>query len=70
MDLFSIEGLDNEILCVCNLCDTRLDNKSEPVKHQREQHGKGLFADRGLDKWTNGKIRDCGTSIEWTIDKY
>ena len=27
MDLFSPEVVDNEILCVCNLCDRGLDNE-------------------------------------------
>ena len=42
MDLFSLEVEDNEILCVCNICDTGLDNESELFKHLKEQHGKKL----------------------------
>ena len=43
MDLFSLEVEDNEILCLCNLCDTGLYNESELVKHLKEQPEKVFF---------------------------
>ena len=69
-NLFSLEVVDNEILCVCNLCDAGLDNKNELIKHLKEQHGKSLFVDRKFDKWTDCKSRDCGTCMVCTIDNY
>ena len=36
----SLEVVDNEILCVFNLCDTALGNESDLVKQLKEQHGK------------------------------
>ena len=67
IDLFLLEVVDNEILCVCNPSNTGLDNKSELVKLLKEQNGKSLFVDR---KWTDCKSRDCGTCMVCTIDKY
>ena len=70
MDLFSLEVVDNEILCVCNLCNTGLDNESELANHMQEEHGESFKLDKKLDKWTQCKSRDCGTCIECSIDKY
>ena len=36
-DLFSLEIVDNEILCACNLCNTGLDNDIELTKHMQEE---------------------------------
>lgn len=70
MDLFSLEVVDNEILCVCNLCNTGLDNESELANHMQEEHGKSFKLDKKFDKWTDCKSRDCGTCMECSIDKY
>ena len=69
-DLFSLEIVDNEIICVCNICDTGLDNDSELNKHMLEEHGKSLKVDNKFDKWTDCKSRDCGTCMECSIDNY
>ena len=70
IDLFSLEVVGNDILCVCNLCDTGLDNESELTKHLNKQHGKSLKINKKFDKWTDCKSRDCGTCMECHIDKY
>ena len=67
INLFSLEVVDIEILCVCKICDTCLDNESEPITHLKEQLGKSLFVDRKFYKWTNCKGRDCGICMVCTI---
>ena len=70
VDLFSLEVVGNDILCVCNLCNTGLENESELTKHLNKQHGKSWKIDQKFDKWTDCKSRDCGTCRECHIDKY
>ena len=36
--LFLLEIVDNEILCVCNLCNTGLENKSEQYKQDSAKY--------------------------------
>ena len=70
VDLFSLEVVGNELLCVCNLCDTGLENESKLTKHLNKQHGKSLKIHQRCDKWTDCNSRDWGTCIECHIDKY
>ena len=51
MDLFSLEVVDNEILCVCNRCDTGLDNESELIKQERLTSGQTARAEIVAYAW-------------------
>lgn len=64
MDLFSLEVVDNEILCVCNLCNTGLDNESELANHMQEEHGKSFNWIRSL---TSGRTARAGiVALAWS----
>ena len=70
IDLFSLEVVDDGIVCVCNLCNTGLENESELTNHLKEKHEKTLNVAKKYSKWTDCKSRDCGTCMECAINKY
>ena len=70
IDLFSFEVVGEEIVCVCNLCNTEIDNENELSKHMKEKHDRSVQFDKKFDKWTDCKRRDCGICMECSIDNY
>ena len=69
IDLFSLEVVGEEIVCVCNLCNTEIDNEKELTKHMKEKHGRSLQVDKKFDKWTDCKSRDCGICAAYVLHR-
>ena len=60
--LFSIEIVNGEPVCVCNLCDEGLEKEEDLIVHMKEIHNRVLHETEVIDSCMNNncdKCREC-----------
>ena len=62
--LFSIEMVNGEPVCVCNLCDEGLDKEEDLIVHMKEIHNRVLHETEVIDSCMNNNSDKCIECIQ------